>query len=658
MWVGLDAVDWAALKHNYGSAEDVPGLLRRCAGPDPDDAEEAACDLLNLLFHQGGWLCSAASAALPFLLRLAATPEVTCRRTVMELVARLASEAEQVIERFLDPAWRPAWERALPEVLVLLGDPEPWIRRDAADVVGVCGSSGELTLPSLLQRWQAEDDPATQLDVILALGQAVLRQPAGLHAAEVFDLLQGLLNAPEAQVRLAAVHALAPSKPDLPEQRLELLLQAVRDPSVELWRHTTAMDSGVQGVQHRTAALFPGPSTGFALGLLNNHPAEEQRTGALAQAAGLLAQWRSPASALLPRVAARLNDPAGEARFRAAELLACLGPASAAHADEVAALIGDNAARTTRKQETVSEAALWALARMNDPRCLPGVIELVAGARSGFASNSASYPATAGWHHAVLPSLPEVLRGLADHVERLLPAVCDQLGTTTDQQVINRFCQVLAGWGPAAKAAVPQLLSLMEDDQNWDGAALAIAAIGPAGNGARELLLARADAGGTHTELAAWAHWKVSGEPGPLLEALELAAAQGSIPRPALRKLADLGPYAARFADRIRAMTTDTDPWSRVEAAHALWATTGDTETAVPALMTAIQGLAKGNYLPVMLPAVRHLAQIGPAARPAAQLLHALPHHDPRLRSSGAWRGFTQDEDIRTAVDELLAACE
>ncbi|MFJ9648720.1 hypothetical protein [Streptomyces sp. NPDC101206] len=657
MWVGLDEVDWAELKHNYGSAEDVPDLLRRCAGPDPEVAEDAACDLLNLLFHQGGWICSAASAALPFLLRLASTPEVKCRRTVMELVARLASEAQQVREQFLNPSWRPAWERALPQVLVLLEAPEPWIRRDAADVVGACGSSGELTLPSLLRRWQAESDPATRLDVILVLGQAVLRQPAGGHAAEVFELLQGLLDASEAQVRLAAVHALAPSRPDLPEQRLELLLEAVRDPSVELWRRTTAMDSGAQGVQHRTAALFPGPCTSFALGLLNDHPAEEQRTGALAQAAGLLAQWRSPTSALLPRIAARLNDPACEARFRAAELLACLGPTAAAHAGEVAALLGDNAARTTRKRQTVGEAALWALARMNDPRCLPGLIELVAGTRSGFASSSASYPATAGWHHAVLPSLPEVLGYLTDHAEQLLPAVCDQLGTSTDQQVINRFCQVLAGWGPAAKAAVPELLSLMEDDRHWDSAALALAGIGSAGNGAQELLLTRANTGGSHTELAAWAYWKVGGEPGPLLEVFERAAAQGSIPRPVLRKLADLGPHAARFADRLRAMTTETDPWSRVEAAHALWAATGDTQTAVPALMTAVQGLAKGDYLPVMLPAVRHLAQIGHAARPAAQLLHAVPHHDPRLRSSGAWRGFTQDDDIRTAVDELLALC-
>ncbi|MGP3756174.1 hypothetical protein [Streptomyces sp. IBSNAI001] len=73
-------------------------------------------------------------------------------------------------------------------------------------------------------------------------------------------------------------------------------------------------------------------------------PTSNSGSVASAQAGGLLAQWRSPADALLPRLVARLDDPAAEVRFRAAELLACLGPAAAAHADEVAALIGDTGA--------------------------------------------------------------------------------------------------------------------------------------------------------------------------------------------------------------------------------------------------------------------------------------------------------------------------
>ena len=103
-------------------------------------------------------------------------------------------------------------------------------------------------------------------------------------------------------------------------------------------------------------------------------------------------------------------------------------------------------------------------------------------------------------------------------------------------------------------------------------------------------------------------------------------------------------------------MTADPDPWTRVEAAHALWAATGDTETTVPVLTAVVRDLAEGTYLPVMLPAVRHLARIGHAARPAAALLRGVPAHDRRLRSNGGWRGFAQDEDIRSAVQELLDA--
>ncbi|GHG34645.1 hypothetical protein [Streptomyces zaomyceticus] len=657
---GLNAVDWAALRHNYGSAEDVPDLLRRCAGPDPDDAVDAAFDLLNQLFHQGGWICSAAPAALPFLLRLAASPAVPLpsRRAVLELVWRLAAEAGQVAERFLDPGWQSAWERALPKVLVLLTDPAPGIRRDSAHLLAVCDSPGELVLPTLVRAWQAEVDPATRLDVVLALGRAVGREPAGPQATEVLEVLRGLLDGPEAQTRLAAVHALAPAAPNLPVQRVDLLLEAVRDPSVELWRHTSSVDAGIKGVHHWTAALFTGPSPTFTLGLLEDHPDDDQRVGALAQAGALLAQWRSVTADLLPSLAARLDDPTLEVRFRAAELLACLGPAAVAHADEVAVLLDDTAARDTRKRQTAAEAALWALARMNDPRCVPGLIKLMTDTRSGFATGSPGYPVTDGLHHAVLPSVHEVLGCLPDHAELFLPAIGEQLDAVTDDRVLNSLCRVLAGWGPAAKAAVPQLLGLLEDDRTWAAAAKVLARIGVAGNGARDLLLARSSSGEARAEVAAWAYWKVGGEPGPALEALGHVAAEGSIRRPSLRMLADLGPHAAFYADQLRVMAADNDPWTRVEAGHALWATTGDFETSVPAMTSAVQELTNGVYLPVMLPAVRYLTQVGRPARPAAQLLRGVLTGDQRLRSNGCWRGFTQDEAIRAALEELLAACD
>ncbi|MFE9936575.1 hypothetical protein [Streptomyces hirsutus] len=660
MWERLGAVDWAGLEHNYGSAEDVPGLLHRCAGPDPTNAEEAAGELLNLLFHQGGWICSAASAALPFLLHLAADPHAPSRRTVLELVGMLAAEGGQVTERFMDPGWAPAWERVLPEVLALLADPEPEIRRAAADAAGACTSPGALLLPELLRCWRAERDPVTRLDLVLALGQALRREPAGDRSDEVVSLLRSLLGSPESQLRLAAVHTLAAGDPGLAAGRLDLLLDAVRDPSVELWQHTSSLESGAQGVQVWTAALFAGASTAsvaFTQGLLADHPDEGQRIGALAQAGGLLSQWRSPTDALMPALVARLDDPVTEVRYRAAELLACLGPSAAAHADAVAGLLGDTAARTTRGAETVAEAALWALARMNDPRCLPGLADITAGSRSGFASTSAFFgSARDAFHIPVLPTLDEVLVHLPDHADLLLPAICDRLGTATDIHVLQRLCDVLAAWGPVAQPAVPHLLDLLGDDKNWTAAATALAGIGPAGGAGRELLLARSTAAGSGSdaELAAWAYWQVGGDPEPALKVLGTAAAESGSPHPALSKLAALGRHAAGVTALLRTMTGAADTWTRIEAAHALWAATGDTGSTVPVLLEAVQDLAEDTYLPVMLPAVRHLARIGEAARPAAHLLRDLPNRDRRLHYFGGWRAFTEDESVRTAVDELL----
>ncbi|WP_037680378.1 hypothetical protein [Streptomyces albus] len=657
MWQGLDEVDWAALEHHYGSAEDVPVLLRRCAGPDREDVHSAAAELLNHLFHQGGWICPAATAALPFLVRLAASPNALLpgRRAALELVSSLASEAGRVAERFLDPGWQPAWERTLPDVLPLLTDPAADIRRDTADVLGVCDSPGELVLPVLLRCLRTETDQPARLDLVLALGRAARREPSGPWATEAREVLRGLLDAPQAQTRLAAVHALAPGDRDLPLRRMGLLLEAVRDPSVEVWRHTSAVGTDVRGVHHWTAALFTGPSPAFALGLLRDHPDADQRIGALSQAAGLLAEWRSPAAALLPALRARLDDPAPEVRFRAVELLACLGPAAAAHADEAAALLGDTAARATRKGETVAEGALWALARMNDPRCVPGLIEAMAGARPGFAWGSSGYPVTAGRHYAVLPGLHEVLGPLTDHAEALVPAIVAQLETATDDHVLGGLCQVLADWGPAAEAAVPQLLGLLEDDRTWAPAARALAGIGVASERAQELLLTRSRAGGAFAGVGAWAHWKVGGEAGPAVAALGGAAAGAGIRRPDLSLLADLGPRAARCADRLRTLTADSHPRTRVEAAHALWAVTGDTDTTVPVLTAVLRDLAEGSYHPVMLPAVRHLARTRRADRSAVRLLGDALSRDQRFRSSGGWRGFTQDETMRSAMEDLLA---
>jgi hypothetical protein len=120
--------------------------------------------------------------------------------------------------------------------------------------------------------------------------------------------------------------------------------------------------------------------------------------------------------------------------------------------------------------------------------------------------------------------------------------------------------------------------------------------------------------------------------------------------------MADLGPHASCHTQRLRSLTTDRDVWTRVEAAYALWAVTGESDTTAPVLTAALRELAEGAYRPVMLPAVRHLARTGRSGEPDIPLLRGVLARNQRFRSSGGWRGFIEDEAIRAAVEELLAA--
>ncbi|OUC96370.1 hypothetical protein CA983_31985, partial [Streptomyces swartbergensis] len=75
MFRGIDEVDWASLRHAYGSAEDVPGLLRGLASADPAEQETALDRMYGAVHHQGG-VYDSTLACVPFLLALAVREEV------------------------------------------------------------------------------------------------------------------------------------------------------------------------------------------------------------------------------------------------------------------------------------------------------------------------------------------------------------------------------------------------------------------------------------------------------------------------------------------------------------------------------------------------------------------------------------------------------
>ncbi|MBP0453444.1 hypothetical protein J5Y04_28435 [Kitasatospora sp. RG8] len=226
--------------------------------------------------------------------------------------------------------------------------------------------------------------------------------------------------------------------------------------------------------------------------------------------------------------------------------------------------------------------------------------------------------------------------------------------------------EVLAGWGPAAAPAVPELTGAL-DTAEARRAAAALGAVGPAADRAAPRLRELAEGVGVPAvtpgprdpralpwhgaQTAAWAYWRITGEHRLALRVLGEAVAAGP-GRPHLRYLADLGPLASRHAEAVRALLDHPGDWTRVEAAHAWWRLTGEPGPAVEVLAGELASARPTDELPAVL---RYLTGIGGPAAAAAPVLEAyLSGH--RRELGGTPLTPRQDELLTAAAAGALAA--
>jgi hypothetical protein len=66
MFEGMDLVPWHKLKHAYGTADDVPGLIRALASSSTETRKEAYLEFHGNIWHQGT-MYEATPYAVPFL---------------------------------------------------------------------------------------------------------------------------------------------------------------------------------------------------------------------------------------------------------------------------------------------------------------------------------------------------------------------------------------------------------------------------------------------------------------------------------------------------------------------------------------------------------------------------------------------------------------
>jgi hypothetical protein len=66
---GLNKIDWSKLTHAYGSAAEVPDLLRDLPSPDMEASANALWELYGNIWHQGT-VYEATAHAVPFLIEI------------------------------------------------------------------------------------------------------------------------------------------------------------------------------------------------------------------------------------------------------------------------------------------------------------------------------------------------------------------------------------------------------------------------------------------------------------------------------------------------------------------------------------------------------------------------------------------------------------
>ena len=181
---GLGEVNWAALQHAYGGAEDVPGQLRALASRDRERGEKALYALYGNIWHQGTTY-QATRYAVPFLRQILADERSPLRAEILELLVSLAFghsyhdvhqhlnlyEAERgqpgfqaKIERELDDveAAHEAVRAGIAQYLELWNEDEPELRRRAIYLASLFGKSNPEVASLRRQKLATETDDAAR----------------------------------------------------------------------------------------------------------------------------------------------------------------------------------------------------------------------------------------------------------------------------------------------------------------------------------------------------------------------------------------------------------------------------------------------------------------------------------------------------------------
>ncbi|MFF4399494.1 hypothetical protein [Streptomyces sp. NPDC001480] len=597
---GLDARPWSSLSHAYGSAEDVPELLRALMAADADAADEALSELYGSVLHQGT-VYAASAEAVPFLAGIAAAGHRTA-----DVLALLGGMAESEDEYGVAPgAVRQAVADQLPSLLPLLASPEPEVRRTAAWTVSHTRATG-IALPALRTRWDQEPEPAARAEVLAGIARLDPQDGAALAAAT-------LEPSHPAEVRMAAVFAcLDADVPWTEAMHTTMLSLLPADPlrsdlDLERGEPLAYVVEALLGRGRRMARKMA-----FALvdAALHDERAEVRAEGLWAADRACMLSRSAPRRLVWNLRAAAVDE---EAVVAMSSLLGRLGSVAAPAADALAPLAG----RNLDQDDDHADRALAALVLVAPAQAAP----LLA---AGIERRPRALDAAAGFRRPKDSAFP--------FDGELLDAVRDRLARPEDVSGNEpwQLTHLLAGWGAEAAPALPELCAALPRFPGQAARAItSVAADCAPADRARAVisLRARAEQG---VLPAAKALYDLVGETAPLLRCLEQELRRGAGEfREAVRTAGALGTRGAVLAPALRAALSpdnDTTPAldKDTELAEALWRVTGEADEAVAVLDSVFTRAGQNPWSRWSVArAARTTALLGPAAQPLTARLEA-----------------------------------
>jgi hypothetical protein len=490
-FAGLDfeAVDWAGLTHAYGSAADVPVLIRSLVSPDVDERSEALVGLFSAICHQGT-VYSASAPAVPFLARaLVAAPDQ--RAMIGQLIAGMS---RQYGEDWSDPSTFSGAVRAqvaagLGELAPLLADPDPEVRQAILRVIAVCPPPLVRELCDL--REFDDEEQSVRADALLALAHVEHDWP-GLRPR----LEDSLHDGSPAVRQAAALTLLSLDGLPFPHSTATILADSIAavgdlwaEPQDESWDRlpgTSLRDPQADGVPAGRNAL--GVLTTLTLDPDAALEAAERIVAARGRhavqgvhlAEEVFDHWRDrheAVAAVLAKFLATATDITYPS-VRLRELARCASRIEDPDPDLAAAVLpwadhGDG---------KIASAAIGALARLRDDRCL------------GLAGGALARRMLGG------PGLLAVCEVYGEKAAILLPHLRQQLAEQSAESPppgmgdpVSDVVQVLPLLGAGALTTVPDLLGLLERGRTVRPALEVLTRFGPpalAASGSRDVAVA------------------------------------------------------------------------------------------------------------------------------------------------------------------------